>query len=101
MQLHQAREMKPSAGGTAVDRRTIEDWLVARIAHSQSIDPEQIDVGESFVANGLSSASSVALIGELGRVRGVPLSETLCWEYPSIAALAEHVAGLGASTHNG
>ncbi|PSJ29089.1 polyketide synthase [Streptosporangium nondiastaticum] len=83
-----------------VGRQQIEDWLVARIAGMQRIVPEQVDVDESFVANGLSSRSSVALIGDLAKALGVTLSETLTWEYPTIAALAEHVAGIGGSPHD-
>ncbi|WP_322769388.1 acyl carrier protein [Frankia sp. Cr1] len=78
----------------------IEDWLVTQIACSLRIDPEQIDVDESFIANGLSSSSSVALIGDLAKMLGVTLPETLTWEYPTIAALAEHVAGIGANPHD-
>ncbi|MGW7274593.1 acyl carrier protein [Streptomyces sp. NPDC054864] len=86
-------------GGAPVEAQRIEDWLVARIASIERIGPEQVDVEESFVANGLSSRASVALIGDLAKELGVPLSETLTWEYPTIAALAAHVAGLGMSPH--
>jgi acyl carrier protein len=88
------------SGGMLVDRQRIEDWLVAQIASMQRINPEQVDVDESFIANGLSSASSVALIGDLAKMLGLTLSETLTWEYPTIAALAEHVANIGASPHD-
>ncbi|QLE75411.1 acyl carrier protein [Streptomyces rectiverticillatus] len=86
--------------GMPVGRQQIEDWLVARIAGMLRIVPEQVDVDESFVANGLGSRSSVALIGDLAKALGVTLSETLTWEYPTIAALAEHVAGIGGSPHD-
>lgn len=89
-----------SRSAVLVDRQRIEDWLVAQIASMQRIEPEQVDVDDSFIANGLSSSSSVALIGDLAEVLGVRLSETLTWEYPTIAALAEHVAGIGASPHD-
>ena len=80
--------------------RRIEDWLVTRIANLQHIDAEQVDVDESFIANGLSSSASVALIGDLGKMLGVALPETLTWEYPTIAALAEHVAGISAGQYD-
>jgi acyl carrier protein len=85
--------------GIPVDRQGIEDWLVAQIASMQRMSPEEVDVDESFIANGLSSRSSVALIGDLAKVLGVTLPETLTWEYPTIAALAQHVAGIGACPH--
>jgi acyl carrier protein len=88
-----------TAGGTPVDRQGIEDWLVTEIASRQGIDPEQVDTGESFIANGLDSAASVALVGDLATMLGVTLSETLLWEYPSIAALAEHLAGADQRSH--
>ena len=93
-------EPERSGGGTPVDREGIEDWLVAEIASVQGVDPEKIDIEESFIANGLNSAASVALVGDLARTLGVALPETLTWEYPSIAALAEYVAGAGLSPHD-
>ncbi|MBM0274314.1 acyl carrier protein [Micromonospora tarensis] len=80
--------------------RGIEDWLVKQIAIRQDIDPEEIDVDASFIANGLTSAASVALVGDLAKMLGVTLSETLTWEYPTISALAEHVAGISAGPHD-
>jgi acyl carrier protein len=96
------RSVRPPESRSAVlaERQRIEDWLVAQIASMQKIDPEQVDVDEPFIANGLSSSSSVALIGDLAKVLGVTLPETLTWDYPTIAALAEHVAGIGASPHD-
>ncbi|MGN9809489.1 acyl carrier protein [Micromonospora sp. BQ11] len=82
------------------DQQSIEDWIVIRIADAQGLDPELIDVNESFIANGLGSASSVALVSDLATLLGIPLPETLAWEYPSIAALAEHVASIAPSSHN-
>jgi acyl carrier protein len=90
-----------TVGGTPVDRQGIEDWLVAEIASRQGIDPEQVDTGGSFIANGLDSAASVALVGDLATMLGVTLPETLLWEYPSIVALAEHLAGVDQSSHGG
>ncbi|MEU6154386.1 acyl carrier protein [Actinosynnema sp. NPDC047251] len=83
-----------------VDRRQVEDWLVARIATARGIGPEEVDVDESFIANGLSSVSSVALVGDLAKELGVPLPDTLTWEFPTIAALAAHVAGASTSPHD-
>jgi len=83
-----------------VDRQVIEDWLVGEIANQQGVDPEQIDVSDSFVDLGLDSASGVALAGDLAKLLGIPLPETLAWEYPSIAALADHIAGVGLSPHD-
>lgn len=87
----------PSA--TSAGRR-IEEWLVNQIAIRQNIDPDQIDVDASFIANGLTSAASVALIGDLSKMLDVTLSETLTWEYPTIAALAEYVAGISVGPHD-
>lgn len=88
------------ATGMLVGRQGIEDWLVAEIASMQGVDPEQIDVSESFAANGLDSASSLALVGDLAKLLGVTLPETLTWDYPNIAALANHLAGVGPSPHD-
>lgn len=86
--------------GTPVDRQVIEDWLVAEIANWQGVDGGQIDVSESFVNLGLDSALGVTLAGDLATLLGIPLPETLAWDYPNIATLADHLVGVGPSPHN-
>jgi acyl-CoA synthetase (AMP-forming)/AMP-acid ligase II/acyl carrier protein len=85
----------PDPEGARRGRQEIEDWLVAEIARWLGVGTGEIDVGEPFVAYGLDSASSLALVGDLEDLLGVTLPETLAWDYPSIAALTDHLVQVG------
>lgn len=89
-----------AAGVPPVDRQVIQDWLLAEIASRQGTDVEQIDARESFVDLGLDSESGVALAGDLAKMLGIPLPETLVWDHPTIEALADHLAGVSPSPHD-
>lgn len=86
--------------GAPADRQVIEDWLVTEIASRQGLDASQIDASGSFADLGLDSAAGIALAGDLATMLGVPLPETVAWDYPTIEALADHLAGAGPSPHD-
>jgi acyl transferase domain-containing protein/acyl-CoA synthetase (AMP-forming)/AMP-acid ligase II/acyl carrier protein len=71
----------------------IQAWLVAQLARRLSVDPGTLDVREPFARYGLDSASVVSISGELEDWLGRRFSPALAWEYPTIEALAEHLAG--------
>jgi hypothetical protein len=77
-----------TSGAVPRDRHEIEDWLIQRIARLRDVAPEQVDPGESFLANGLSSTYSVALTADLAALLGVALPDTLPWQFPSVARFA-------------
>jgi len=72
---------------------TVETWLVSQIAGMLGIDPSAIDRRQPFASFGLDSAQTVSLIGDLEAWLGRSLSPTLAWEFPTVEALAEHLAG--------
>lgn len=82
----------PSTERAPRTRQGIEDWLVAEIARVSGVDSAEIGVGDPFVVLGLDSVTGVALAGDLQELLGVPLPETLTWDYPSISELAGHLA---------
>ncbi|MDJ0726378.1 MAG: beta-ketoacyl synthase N-terminal-like domain-containing protein, partial [Prochloraceae cyanobacterium] len=45
--------------------RTIEEWLVDRIAREIQINPEEIDIKEPFSSYGINSVKAVSIVGEL------------------------------------
>ncbi|WP_242395324.1 type I polyketide synthase, partial [Anaeromyxobacter oryzisoli] len=71
----------------------LERWLVERVAHLVSIPPERIDVRAPFASYGMGSRAAVGLVGEIEQRVGHRLRATLAYEYPSIEALARHLAG--------
>lgn len=70
----------------------IRSWLIGRIAETLRVDPATIDERAPFDSYGLSSTDAVALSGELQELLGRDLPATLVYEYPTVAALASHLA---------
>ncbi|MFN6571677.1 SDR family oxidoreductase [Dendronalium sp. ChiSLP03b] len=71
---------------------TIQAWLVEKISQQLKIAPQTIDVQEPFARYGLDSLAAMMLSTELEDWLRLSLSPTLIYDYPSIAALAEHLA---------
>lgn len=72
---------------------TIETWLVGRLATCLDAAIDEIDPDAPFDSYGLDSAEAVGLSGELEDWLQRRVSPTLLYDYPTIAALAEHLGG--------
>lgn len=70
----------------------IQAWLVEKIAEELQVTPHEIDVHTPFEAYGMSSMVAVSLSGELETWLERKLPPVLLWEYPTVAALAAHLA---------
>ncbi|MGW4063034.1 SDR family NAD(P)-dependent oxidoreductase [Amycolatopsis sp. NPDC004747] len=68
----------------APDAAAIRAWLLARVG--------DVDVDRPLHETGLSSRDATILAAELGEFAGRPLAPTLVWQYPTIAALADHLS---------
>jgi len=88
-----ARDMTPPLPAVA----SIEAWVSGWIAHELGVPVNTIDARASFTQYGLDSVTAVMLVGALEEQFGQRLSPTLTWEYPTVEALAAHVAAHGAS----
>ena len=78
-----------------VTQRTKEEiqvWLVGWIAKELRMDPKTIQVDAPFVNFGMGSRQAVLLIGEISDWLGVDLEPAAAWDYPTISALAAHLA---------
>jgi len=73
-------------------KEAIQEWLIAQLAAELGVAPEDIDPRGSFDGLGVSSREAVTLSGDLEDWLGRKLSPTLLWEYPTIEALAGHLA---------
>jgi len=71
----------------------LQAWLVSYLSAAYALEPQQIDVRQRFYHHGLDSLGALRLVAELSREVSQTLSPTLIWEYPTIAALAAHLAG--------
>jgi len=90
-------EPKVSSNGVrphaAVDRKTIENWLVANIARKTNVDSAQINLREPLAFYGLDSLAVVSLSGELEEWLGRKFSPTLVYDNPTVESLARYLAG--------
>ena len=92
----------PAADQERAARRTeIERWLTRELAERLKVAPEIVDPTQPIAGHGLQSVELVGLVGELERWLGRPLSATLTWEYPTIDALADFLAGHDAAQQAG
>lgn len=90
-----ANTVTPARAARPVPRSEIEQWLVARIADIRGMNPENVRPDVAFAKYGLDSASAVALCGDLSDWLGRDLDPSVLYDFPSAAALAEHLAGAG------
>jgi acyl carrier protein len=70
----------------------IRERLVCEIAEAAGLASDRIDSREPFASYGISSLEAVYLVGKLEEWLGLALEPTLLWDYPTIDALAEHLA---------
>jgi acyl carrier protein len=71
----------------------ITAWCVAHLAAALRQPAEKIESQTKFARLGVDSAMAVYLVGELEEWLGRELAPELAFEYPTIAALARHLAG--------
>jgi 8-amino-7-oxononanoate synthase len=81
-----------SVGAERPNTQTIVEWLIERVAALVGVAPNELDTAQPFAVFGLDSIAAVGLSGELEDWLGVELPATILWDYPTIAALAEHLA---------
>ncbi|KAM3115388.1 beta-ketoacyl synthase N-terminal-like domain-containing protein [Phormidesmis sp. 146-33] len=71
----------------------IQAWLIDQIAQRSHLPSNQVNLHEPFVQYGLDSVATVSISGELEKRLGKRLSPTLIYDYPTIALLADYLAG--------
>ena len=79
---------------TPTQQRTedeIRDWLVGQLSSRLAVD--SIDVRRPFSEYGLDSTEAVSLALTMETWLGRPVPPTLVWDYPTVEALARHLAG--------
>jgi myxalamid-type polyketide synthase MxaD len=77
----------------STNAEVIQAWLVSKLSQRLGIESHEIDIREPFASYGLGSTEAVSLAGELAEWLGRKLSPALVYEYPTIEALARHLAG--------
>jgi acyl-CoA synthetase (AMP-forming)/AMP-acid ligase II/acyl carrier protein len=85
------RHAKHSPNGE-VTREKIQSWLVQRLSTRLGVPAKEIQVDRPFAEFGMSSVQAVALTDDLQKWIGQPVSPTFFYNYPTVAALAAHLA---------
>lgn len=71
--------------------KSLQDWLVNRIAHYSKQSPSNINLDQSFHHFGLDSLSGIKITGELGDKLDREISPTVFYDYPSIRKLCQYL----------
>ena len=90
-----ARRAEDADDGRPKDREAIQAWLIKKVSAALSLNPDEIDVRETFDSFGLDSRTAVSLSGDLERWLGRRQPPTLVWDYPTIDALARYLDAAG------
>lgn len=70
----------------------LQAWMVARVSEELNLPPREIDARESLLVYGLNSIIAFGLTGELADRLNCELPATLFWDWPTLEALANHLA---------
>ncbi len=81
------------AAALPASERDIREWLIDRCAQRLNLPRAAVDPRVSFAMFGMASVDAVGLSGDLEQWLQRPVSSTVFYDYPSIDALAAHVAG--------
>ncbi|MFL5653802.1 MAG: AMP-binding protein, partial [Ktedonobacteraceae bacterium] len=73
--------------------QVIQTWLIDQISEQLKIPPQSIDIREPLVHYGMDSLQAVSLAADLEDWLGQSLPPTLAYDYPTIEALAQYLAG--------
>ncbi|RKH45034.1 hypothetical protein D7X12_09075, partial [Corallococcus sicarius] len=72
--------------------RQLEAWIVDALARAMNVSADRLDVAAPFAELGVDSVAGVQLVGDLEAKLERKLPPTLVWDFPSIEALARHLA---------
>jgi myxalamid-type polyketide synthase MxaE and MxaD len=79
---------------TAAERRSLIAGVIrSALAQTLKLAPDQIDPEREFGAMGLTSLLAMEFRNRLESQLGRALPATLAWNYPTVSALAAHLAG--------
>ncbi|MBV9708102.1 MAG: acyltransferase domain-containing protein, partial [Chloroflexi bacterium] len=81
-----------SEGAQPQTAEAIRDWLVVKVAEVLHIKRTEIEVREPLALYGMDSVQAVTIATELEAWLGREIPVTLAYDYPSIEAIASHLA---------
>ncbi|HEX8475586.1 MAG TPA: acyl carrier protein [Pyrinomonadaceae bacterium] len=85
-------EETDAPASSPADSEQIQAWLVAKLSQQLGISADEMNIREPLASYGLDSRTAISLSGDLENWLGRKLSPTLVWDYPTIEAIADHLA---------
>lgn len=83
-------------GDLGATQREIQFWLIQWLSRNLQVEPTEIDPDRAFADYGIDSVTAVELAVDIQEAWNLPdeLDATVAWNFPTIAALASHIAVL-------
>jgi acyl carrier protein len=76
----------------AVTEQELADWLTTKVAGYLNVAPDAIDVETPLADLGIDSVLGMRLCADLEHEMGFAVETTIVWDYPTIDAIAAHLA---------
>lgn len=73
-------------------RDTLAVWIGDWLGRELKLAPDDVALDKTFVRYGMDSVHAMMLVGDLEEHLGIRLPPTLAWTYPTVEALAGHLA---------
>ncbi|MGW3991345.1 acyl carrier protein, partial [Streptomyces sp. NPDC004830] len=86
-------QVNSGAGRDTTSAEDVTAFLRTSVAALLDVTPESVDTGRPLRDLGLDSMRIVSLVAALAQHLGRPVPGGVVWQYPTIAALAAHLAG--------
>lgn len=72
--------------------KALRDWTRERVAFYLECPVRDIDTSKPLTAYGFDSVFALAICGDIEDEYGFEVDPTLAWDYPTVDALAGHLA---------
>lgn len=71
----------------------IQDWIIEYLSRELDANPNSIDPAATFDSFALDSATAIGMTGDMENWLGRRIDPTIVYDYPTIEAFAQHLAG--------
>jgi acyl carrier protein len=82
----------PTGSSSSFSAEALEAWFVTQMAEQLEVDPEEIEVTETFESYGLSSAKAMVIATRAEKMLGFQISPSILFRYPTITGLSNRLA---------
>jgi acyl carrier protein len=76
----------------AEEYQDLIDWLTVKVAGYVNVAPDTIDTETPLADLGIDSVLGMTLCADLESEKGFAVETTIVWDYPTINAIATHLA---------